>query len=295
MSKPPIAYTTQLERVKTNQYFHQKDNMWNSPVHSSDKIFKFYLANQTQAGSSQPSDSLTNSSAHVKALPELSLKRLNDRKVLRESVSPRQLQARSRQVKHRSTFAEEEVAKRPSSVKHSFDNYVGLPTEKIKLVVNENTIRKEELCVKHIEDKLQAEVSAEAVRKFVVRQRREQLHSLLKHRQKTTTELERRAGVIKLRRGSQSTQFSGSRRIEELATPKPFKVWDPLSYNETSGLLIRDQKDVVGKLRHSSTGCIGQAYRPPRKLPPQASEASDTISALDAFEQRNGINREATE
>lgn len=74
-------------RIKTNSYFHQRTEMWNSIHHSSPKVLKQYLESQNQplkAFSTRPSTA--GASLHTTIRKETSRELLWHRKKEREAV-----------------------------------------------------------------------------------------------------------------------------------------------------------------------------------------------------------------
>ena len=137
-------------------------------------------------------------------------------------------------------------------LKSTFENYCNMPTDRIRLVLHPRMVAQEESCIDYLNQKIDEEEKVEIEKKKEVLERREKVLRVFRERRKSITDLEQRAGVVKIRKGFSNTPFKMTARMKALATPKRPRRWDAFNYSETSGMLIRDQQEALTKLQKAS-------------------------------------------
>lgn len=230
-------------RVKTNEYFHQKEEMWNSLAHSSPKISQFYL--KTKKNTDCP---LNPKPPQVQA--EEIIKKPGSRDQLKRRKLEREiLQAKSSQCisalnncEYKPVFSTyKDPAARPIICKaKTFDNYNELPENRLKLVVNEFILEKDAQALKFISKKIEDEVKEEELRsKWYKSNRACTLERMQRQRVKNKIR-EDKAGVEKVKideEDKKSQKAPGSARIQRLSIAKEIKRGFPVDYPDSYGLL----------------------------------------------------------
>ena len=242
MEKRPI-------HIKDNSYFHQKDDLINSFVHSSPKMKRFYL-NSTLTPPRTSDQSTSSIQSNTQALRELALKRLQDRKLERESVRYKQLQQRC----HQRAYSTENSVRLVSANcrQDSFENYNALPISKVKLLINDTVIRSEERSVKRFSRALEAEAEARKEKQAFLNDSKSDLQRFLKKRRAATSQLEQMSGIVRIRVGRNYHVPIVTERVAELAKSRPVKQSNPFMYSDTAGLIIRDHSDAFERARLES-------------------------------------------
>ena len=228
-------------RVKTNEYFHQKEEMWNSLAHSSPKISQFYL--RTQKNTDFPLPTQVKAEEIIKKPG--SREQLKRRKLEREILQARSSQCISAynncdQKPIFSTF--KDPAARPIICKaKTFDNYNELPENRLRLVVNEFILEKDTQALKYISKKIDEEVKEEELRSEWYKSNRARTLARMERQRAKNKIREDKAGVEKVKIDDEDEKKSQkppeSARLQRLSIAKGVKRGFPIDYIDSVGLL----------------------------------------------------------
>jgi hypothetical protein len=310
-------------RVKTNAYFHEKHEIWNSLAHSSPKVSKFYLKPQKKPGNSSSLVPAESPSKPIMIIPQQceTLKRASSREqIKRRQLEREALQARSNQcitarnipeVNPRFSTFKDPAAHPVICRAKTFDNYNELPENRLKLVINEFILEKDSEALKHMSKKIEEEVKhEEVVKDWHVKNRAESLARMKKQR-KINKEREEMAGLDKIKQDSYRKQPSTSQRIQRLSVAKEVKVGFPVDYNESCGLLragvLSSEKAKFPKsarepqIKKVSMNVLPEyslssSYQKPRIVEEYdqitLQEITDQMKELEKFEKRIGDKKD---
>lgn len=240
-------------RVKTNEYFHQKNEMWNSLAHSSPKVSQFYLKQQKKSD-------LNETKAQV--ITEETVKRPGSRdQIKRRQLERKVLQARSSQCISSvnagefnpifSTF--KDPAARPIVCKaKTFDNYNELPENRLRLVVNDRILERDAQALNYISKKIGDEIKEEEIKLEWHKDNREKSIARMQRQRAKNKIREDKAGVEKIKiEESKKEKAPGSARIQRLSIAKEVKRGMPIDYVDSYGLLkagvLQSEKSMFPK------------------------------------------------
>ena len=155
---------------KNNQYFHEKHDRLNSIAHSSPKIAEFYLKPlmenkkklEISLGTFKTQENTTRSEHSRNRL----CRRIHERELLQAKSSQclSIFKTKDDGVPMFTTF--KDPGSSPiSNKKGNFYNYLDLPDERLKLVINEKILKMDEQALECISKKLQQEIEQEQIRR----------------------------------------------------------------------------------------------------------------------------------
>lgn len=272
---------------KHAEYFHQRDGIWNSLVHSSPKIAQFYLKPNLEFTIKNSTSQTTLPSEENTARNTESRERIKRRKLEREI-----LQAKSSQCLPGFILKEDmqpvfttfkDPASRPISKQIGrFENYNELPEDRLKLVVNKKILKKDSEALSLISKKLAKELGEEAQRKEWHMAIRQQTLTRMKNKRDYNQVYEEKTGLEKIKFGHKTSTPLPSARIQSLSLAKGVKVGYPEDYAETFGLL------KAGTL-YSGKSVHPKSARKPmvKKSETYPIQVDDKTGGLIAFEQKD--------
>ena len=303
---------------KYSQYFHEQTDKLNSLAHSSPKVAEFYLK-PLQEHKSQFSSFPVNTES-----TEATCRKIHSRERIHRRQYERQLlQVKSSQCipafKIREdvipTFATFKDPARKSICNKimGFDNYVELPPDRLKLVVNDRILKMDEQAMEYISKKLQQEAEEERIINDWHEKNRKKIILKMKRLQKRNLEHEKKNGLIKVKVDKRQLSANpSSARIDALAASKTAKKGYPQDYLDSYGLLgagvLKDDKCMHPKSARRTT------YKKPEAFPvhedsfdPELSKEpisqncytepdpytpkyiADSMRELNEFHNRNGL------
>jgi hypothetical protein len=229
-------------KPKYNEYFHEKEDIFNSLAHSSPKMSEFYLKPlSAKKACASPVPENTGSS-------QCSMRRVMSRERMQKRKHERELlQAKSNQclpgfnskISENPQFATyKNPSQRPISNKiGSFDNYLDLPEQRLKLVINQRILKMDEKALETMSKKIQKELEDQKIQNQWHQKNREKTLIRMKKKQKKNREIEKKTGLSKVKIQQEIVNDDQSARINCLSVPKQAKVGFPEDYLDSYGLL----------------------------------------------------------
>mmetsp|Transcript_20253 Transcript_20253/g.37792 ORF Transcript_20253/g.37792 Transcript_20253/m.37792 type:complete len:348 (+) Transcript_20253:7646-8689(+) len=232
--------------VKDNNYFHTKQDLWNSPYHTSPKMAKFY---QPELPSHTPSPP-------TEAKPIAEISRVESReRFKRRLVEREQLQLKAQQRVFKPEVLRSYTPDYSKTTKSGFDDpkehrtqnvnswnkLNTLPPQSVQKVLNEFIIKKDKEAVKAIQDRINEEKAEQDKIKDWLTINRSQVRASFSKIQLKNTELQHKAGVQKPANMRSVTSITRSERIARLSTPKNYKKLSDLQLEpDFRGLITVD-------------------------------------------------------
>ena len=249
----PWDRSTGPTAVKTEAYFHTKDDRWNSLSHSSPKQAEFFL--NTHTGSLFLSASQAPAPPATSAVPQRSA--VSQNRLIRRALEREKLQLKSNQrrlisgpadppVDHCDRFTDyKDPGRSPVSLVSSAWNKLNeQPVKRIRMTVTRKVVQMDSEAVQAIDAAVARDKEQEAWRFAWLMQNKRRLHSTLGDRKALNQELESRAGVTKRHASGSSLSPPISERIQQLSQPRqPTELHLPSDYH---GLLLVDFADAAG-------------------------------------------------
>lgn len=238
-------------RVKPENYFHTKDDMWNSKSHTCRKIEEFYLA-QHQAPPFLSSRPLSSTQPHsvnpvvtdrTLVSQDRLLRRTLERELLQVKSSQRVVvgaEEEGRDVDSTARFRDyRDTAKRGTADgDNAWNRLNDLPPYRAKLMVTETAIKRDEAALTAISKALTREMAKQTKKVAWLQRNRQQLKSKLSQRHSQTAIQEGKSGILKSSVPASQPLSPPSAHTLRLAQPhRPAQTQLPSDY---SGLLLVD-------------------------------------------------------
>ena len=307
-------------RVKTNAYFHEKHEIWNSLAHSSPKIAKFYLKYQQNFKNHVQTDSIPSENRSKNTIsrptPTQVINSPNDmkRSCSREQIKRRQLEREALQARSSQCISSlnlQEFNPRFSTYRDpaappvickakTFDNYNELPGSRLKLVVNDFIMERDKEALKYMEKKIIEEVQEEQVKKVWHVDNRTETLARMGRVRKMNKNKEEKAGVKKQKSDADRKNACTSDRLQRLSVAKEPKVGMPVDYNESFGLIragvLLSEKAKFPKsarqpmVKRVDSHNLSEFTFNSFEGKPVLVEEYDTISQQEIYEQMNELD-----
>ncbi|CAG9331685.1 unnamed protein product [Blepharisma stoltei] len=273
-------------RIKTSKYFHEKDQLWGSLEHTSPKMWKFYLKQNSPQNIAEPKRPNTASFIPQKSLSGDDL----FQKIKEKETSLSSKRTCSTSQTPKSSYLANGKAltyKNPNSkVLHknlqAFDQYNDLPSNKLKILLDPRIVKLDEKGVRSIQKKLEEEQKEEEKKENWIKENRYKTIATFLKKQQYSKDLQERSGLRYIRCGPEKCSPTITDRLAILSTPKSKKQIKPEDLLDARGLLTIDYEDAIREVsgfpRASKTSQL--ALRKSEIFPiPLSLQQTDRISS----------------
>lgn len=238
--------------VKTEAYFHSKDDRWNSLSHSSPKQAGFFLT--AQSGSLYLSASQPPAVLKDPAVPQRSV--VSQNRLTRRTLEREMLQLKSNQrrlisgpsdppVDHCDRFTDyKDPSHSPvTDGSGAWNKLNEQPVKRVRMTVTRKVVELDREAVRALDAAVARDREQEAWKLAWLMQNRRRMHSTMTQRKTANQELESRAGLRKVKPLESIQSPAVSDRLQQLSLPRQTRELHlPSDYR---GLLLLDYADAT--------------------------------------------------